>query len=166
MADLNELLGIEKLDGELASKESSFAIITYLDTMGTSEVNSKGEIVQFNRPSYAGQTDLISASGFKRLSDDFPDRVKGSVIKYGNLENVLSYCMDNLRSEYSQIGETDPYCESKMQMLQSFERNGKLNADHPTPSSLEDLASKVFGVQESIRDLQSRMPVKEGKSFN
>ena len=156
MADLNELLGIEKLDSELANKESNYAIITYLDTMNTSEVNSKGEIVQFNRPTYAGQTDLISVSSFKRLSDDFPDRVKGSAIKYGNLENMLSYCFDKLKNEYSQIGETDSYCESKMQMLQSFERNGKLNADHQTPSSLEDMANKVFGIQESIRDLQSK----------
>ena len=146
MADLNALLGIEKLDSELANKESNFAIITYLDTMSTSEVNAKGEMVQFNRPFYAGQSDLISVSSFKKISKDFPDRVKGSAIQYGNLENMLSYCWDKLKNEYSQIGKIDPCCESKMQMLQPFKEDGRLNADHQTSSSLEDLAGKVFDI--------------------
>lgn len=150
------MLDQERLSNEMATKDSNFAIITYLKSMGIEEVNSKGEIMQFNRGSYEGQTDLISASEFLRLCEDFPGKVKGSIIKYGNLENMLSYCFEHLKDDYSRLNERDAYCDSKIDMLNSFAFEGKLIADHQTPSSLDDLANKVFNVQETIRNLQSR----------
>lgn len=156
MSRLDDLFGSEKLDINLANKDSKYAFISYLESFGTTEVNSNGQLMQFNRAKYAGQTDLILVSELESLSNYFPGKVTGKPIKYGNLENMISYCFDKLKDEYSQLSEKDEYCDAKIQFLNDFLVNGKLTADHQNKESLEDLANKVFVVQEAIRNLQSR----------
>lgn len=69
---------------------------------------------------------------------------------------MLSLIFDTLKAEYSKISENDEFIDSKIQYLDSFFSNGRLTADHQNKTSLDDLANKVFSVQESIRNLQSR----------
>ena len=154
MASLDDFFGTEKLSQELANKDSDYAYVTYLKPVSSTEMNHKGELVQFNRPSYEGEVDLISATELERLNQDFPDNIKGKVIKYGDLENVLSYIFDGLKKDYSKLDMNDDRCKDKMQYLDSFAIDGKLTADHQDESSLSDLANKVFNFQESVRDLQ------------
>ena len=154
MASLDDFFGAEKLSQELANKDSNYAYVTYLKPVSSTEMNHKGELVQFNRPSYEGEVDLISATELERLNQDFPDNIKGKVIKYGDLENVLSYVFDGLKKDYSKLDVNDDRCKDKMQYLDSFAIDGKLTADHQDESSLSDLANKVFNFQESVRDLQ------------
>ena len=156
MSSLEEYLGIEKLDENLANKESGYAYVNYLETIESTDINSKGELIQSNRESIAGQIDLVSVAEFERIVRDFPNKVKGNTIKYGNLENMLSLIFDTLKAEYSKISENDEFIDSKIQYLDSFFSNGRLTADHQNKTNLDDLANKVFSVQESIRNLQSR----------
>lgn len=157
MSKLDEYLGIESLDNDLANKDSNYAYITYLETIGMTDVNAKGELVQFNRESLEGQVDLVTVQQLEKLRSNFPSKVKGKAIKYGNLENMASLCFERLKQEYSELGESDSYVESKIQQLESFaDKNGRLGSDHQTKESLDDLANKVFVVQEAVRNLQSR----------
>ncbi len=156
MSKLDDYLGIESLDDNIADKNSEYAYIAYLEPIEITDVNSKGELVQFNRASLEDQIDLIPARQLEKLSEQFPNKVTGKIIKYGNLENIASLCFDKLKKEYSKLKETDEDVDSRIQQLESYAIDGRLCADHQNESSLNDLANKVFNVQEAIRDLQSK----------
>lgn len=154
MSNLDNFLGMEVLSQEVANKASNYAYVIYLKPVSSTEMNSKGELVQFNRPCYEGEVDLISAADFEGLKQEFPSSVNGKVIRYGSLEYVLSYVFDGLKNDYSQLEIEDEMCKKKMQYLDSFFIDGRLMADHQDESSLSDLANKVFNFQESVRSLQ------------
>ena len=152
---IDQVIGIEKkLDNESAEKDSEYAYVIYTDTINCEEINSKGEIVLLKSPSYAGQIDLVTAKQFKKLSTDFPNKVKGDIIKYNNLENMISYCFNNLCKEYAELDEKESTCDMKIEEFGTYFENGKISAFHPTISSINDLANKYSSLQNDVREFQ------------
>lgn len=152
--ELEKMLGIESLSEEVAEKDSGLAYVTYTESIQQSDTNVKGEIINFTRPSYEGQVELMSSTMLDKLKEDFPNRVVGEKIKYGNLENVLTMLYNQLKEDYNSLTETNEYIGEKIFFLDRLYRNGKLTADHQTENSLRDLANKVLLLQEEIRDFQ------------
>lgn len=137
--------------------DSKYAYVQYLKPIHSGDVTAEGKMVELNRPSLAGQLDLVSASEFARLQRDFPDCVKGAVIKQDNLINMVNYCYDKLKKEAEPLRSSDDEVERRLSYLENeFEVNGVLTPDSASESAFNDLANKYFLLQNGVRDAQAR----------
>ena len=137
--------------------DSKYAYVQYLKPIHSGDVTAGGKLVELNRPSLAGQLDLVSASEFARLQRDFPDCIKGEVIKQDNLINMVNYCYDKLKKEAEPLRGSDDEVERRLSYLESqFEVNGVLTPDSASESDFNDLANKYFLLQNGVRDAQAR----------
>lgn len=134
--------------------DSKYAYAHFLEGIGETDETKDGKLVQLNYPIYAGETNLMSVSVYQRFEKDFPDRIKGGVIKQENLMNMINLLYSQLKEEIALLPELDDYARSKFANVQEFERDGVLKPDHETVSSIDDLANKYFVLQEQVRKAQ------------
>lgn len=132
---------------------SDYAWAHFFEGIAETDETSNGIIVQLNYHIRAGETNLMSVATYRRLVDDFPDRLEGGTIKQENLVNMVNLLYDRLKEEISVL-PLDGYTASRLENVRQFEVNGVLRPDHETVSSVEDLANKFFILQEQIRRLQ------------
>lgn len=132
---------------------SNYAWVHFFEGIAETDKTSNGIIVQLNYPIRAGETNLMSVATYRRLVNDFPDRLEGGTIKQENLVNMVNLLYDRLKEEILVLS-LDGYAASRLENLRRFEVNGVLRPDHETVSSVEDLANKFFILQERIRRLQ------------
>ena len=136
---------------------SKYAYVQYTKTIQSGDVTAQGKIVELTCPSFAGQLDLVSASDYERLQKDFPDCIKGGVIKQDNLINMVNYCYERLKKEAVQLREADSDVNRRLSYLESqFEVNGILTPDSNSESDFNDLANKYFLLQHDVRQAQAR----------
>lgn len=134
--------------------DSEYAVVHFTGTIGESDVNVRGEIVQMNEPSFAGQTELMSVRAFKDLQNDFPDRVEGRVIKKEELLDTLNDIYGKLKADIEALGAEEHFAETTLTSLRTFEHNGVLRPDGNDDWSMRDLANKVFLLQKDVRRYQ------------
>ena len=134
--------------------DSKYAYAHFIEGISETDENTKGELVQFNYPIYAGETNLMSVADYQRFEKEFPDRVQGGVIKNDNLMNMINLLYSQLKAEIASLPELDSYAQSIFQNIQQFERDGVLKPDHETEISIDDLANKYFILQEQVRKAQ------------
>lgn len=140
---------------------SKYAYAHFIEGISETDQNKNGELVQFNYPIYAGETNLMSAEEYERFEKDFPGRVEGGIIKQENLVNMINLLYSQLKEEITALPELDDYTRSRFENLRNgFERNGVLTPDHNTESSVNDLANKFFILQEQVRKIQRANAVK------
>ena len=140
---------------------SKYAYVHFIKGISETDVTKNGELVQFNYPIYAGETNLMSVAEYERFEKDFPDCIKGGVIKQDNLMNVINLRYSQLKEEIVALPELDDYARSRFEYLKNeFERDGVLKPDHNTESSIDDLANKFFILQEQVRKNQRENVVK------
>ena len=134
--------------------DSKYAYAHFLEGISETDETKNGELAQFNYPIYAGETNLMSVIEYQRFEKDFPDRIKGGVIKQDNLMNMINLLYSRLKEELASLPELDDYTRSKFANIQEFERDGILKPDHETEDSINDLANKYFVLQEQVRKVQ------------
>ena len=135
--------------------DSKYAYVVYLKGIQSGDVTADGKIVQLNQPAFKGQVDLVSVDEFKRLKRDFPDCIKGDVIKKDNLIHMVNYCYASLKEDAASLVDDSDDVRRRLNYFQDeFERDGVLVPDHMTESSINDLANKYFLFQDSVRNAQ------------
>lgn len=133
--------------------DSKFAFLSFLEGISKTDETSEGKLVQLNYSIRAGETNLMGVASYQRLVNDFPNRVKGGIIRQENLVNMVNLLYSRLKEEASAL-PLDSYTASRLENLRQFEVDGVLKPDHETASSAEDLANKFFIAQEQIRKIQ------------
>ena len=88
---------------------SKYAYVHFIKGISETDVTKNGELVQFNYPIYAGETNLMSVAEYERFEKDFPDCIKGGVIKQDNLMNVINLLYSQLKEEIVALPELDDY---------------------------------------------------------
>lgn len=131
--------------------DSKYAYVRYVKTIKSGDMNDSGKIVQLNYPLEEGTVELVSAEQFKRLKNDFSSAIDGSVIKQDNLVNMLSYFVDKMDEDVQQLPSSCHSRDYLRDLRDEFWRDGKLVADHPSVDAANDLANKVFNLQEKLR---------------
>lgn len=134
--------------------DSKYAYAHFIEGISETDENKNGELVQFNYPIYAGETNLMSVAEYQRFEKDFPDRIKGGIIKKDNLMNMINLLYSQLKEEIASLPELDSYAESRFENVQQFERDGVLKPDHEKETSIDDLVNKYFILQEQVRKAQ------------
>ena len=134
--------------------DSKYAYAHFIEGISETDENKNGELVQFNYPIYAGETNLMSVVEYQRFEKDFPDRIKGGIIKKDNLMSVINLLYSQLKEEIASLPELDSYAKSRLENVQQFEINGVLKPDHETETSINDLVNKYFILQEQVRKAQ------------
>lgn len=137
--------------------DSKYAYIHFIEGIGSTDQTKDGKLVQLNYPIQEGETNLVSIQEYKMFEKDFPDRIKGDIIKQDNLMNVLNLIWAQLKKEIESLSEIDDYTKSKFNNIKNgFEIDGLLKPDHQTDSSINDLANKIFILQEQVRAIQRK----------
>lgn len=145
--------------------DSKFAYVQYTKSIHSGDVTAEGHLVELVRPSLAGQLDLVSVGEYKRLQRDFPDCIKGGIIKQDNLINMVNYCYEKLKKEATELRGSDSNVDRRLSYLESeFEVDGILRADSNSESAFNDLANKYFLLQNDVRQAQA-MGNKTGKQM-
>ena len=134
----------------------------------------EGEAIQFNEPAYKGQMDLVSAHETKRMLNDFPDRIKGSVIEQKALLNIIRLLFEKLEADYNSLSEKDEYTKVRFEEFKNYfdselKRNEMLKGFLEFPNLLKhlalnldnsdqvnDIANKYFNLQRIVREEQMR----------
>ena len=131
---------------------SKYAYAHFIEGINSTDQTKDGELVQFNYPIYAGETRLMSVGEYEMLQRDFPNRIKGGVIKQNNLIYVINELYSQLKKEIDTLTELDDYTRSRFEYLKNeYERDGVLKPDSETETSINDLANKFFVLQEQVR---------------
>ena len=99
--------------------ESQYAFVAYTDNIMESDINVRGEIVQMVHPLLKGQIDLVSVPEYKRLVEDFPDRIKGKVIDEQNLMNMINYCYGELKDTATRLAANNDRIRQRLEYFES-----------------------------------------------
>ena len=135
--------------------DSNYAYAVFIDGIKESDMTKAGRIVEFNYPINKGEVNLMSISEYRRMQEDFTDRIKGGIIKQDNLLNMLNLIYGKLKDEIESMSNIDDDVERRYDYLKSeFEQDGILVPDHNTKDSINDLANKVFSFQSHVRKNQ------------
>ena len=134
--------------------DSSYAYVYFVKGISETDETKDGKLVQLNYPFYSGETRLVGASTYRRLKEDFPDRLKGGIVQQENLLYVVNEVYHRLKKEIVTLPELDRYTTSRFENVRQFVVGGLLKPDHETESSVNDLTSKVFILQEQVRRLE------------
>lgn len=91
----------------------------------------------------------MSVSEYNRFQNDFPDRIKGEIIKEDNLLNVLNALYDNLGKDMENISQLDEVTRTKFEQLGNTLDfvNAMESNQQSYKSEVEDLANKLYLVQ-------------------
>ena len=133
----------------------SYAYLRYTKDLNTDEVTRDGHIVNLNVPCKEGTTDLVSVDAYNKFMRDFPDAAVGKIINQEDLLNMVRFCFDALKNDIEKLPEVDQDVTRQLNYIQSeYMIGGKLTPEHNDEKSIEDLAEKVFYLQQAIRDNQ------------
>ena len=133
--------------------ESKYGYIVYNTDFDTTEINKDGEIIQFIEPAYKGQIDLVDAYMAKRMLNDFPDRIKGSVIEQKALLNIIRLLFEKLEADYNSLSEKDECTREEFNEFKNY-FNQMLNLDNS--DKVNDMANKFVCLQCEVRKEQIR----------
>ena len=91
----------------------------------------------------------MGVSEYNRFQNDFPDRIKGEIIKEDNLLNVLNDLYDNLGKDMENISQLDEVTRTKFEQLGNTLDfvNAMESNQQSYKSEVEDLANKLYLVQ-------------------
>lgn len=131
--------------------DSKYAYVRYLKTIRSGDMNDNGRLVELNYPLEEGAVELITAEEFRRLKSDFSGSIDGAVIKQDNLVNMLSFFVDRMEEEVNALPSSCHSYQRFRDLKSEFWLDGRLVSDHSTPESQNDLAGKVYNLQEELR---------------
>lgn len=109
----------------------------------------------------------MGVSEYNRFQNDFPDRIKGGIIKEDNLLNVLNALYDNLGKDMENISQLDEVTRTKFEQLGDILDfvNAMKSNQQSYKSQVEDLANKLYLVQNRVRAAQRRKTHQNGRSM-
>ena len=146
---------------------SDYAYVHFTQPIKESDQTINGELVQLNSPILEGETNLMGVSEYNRFQNDFPDRIKGEIIKEDNLLNVLNALYDNLGKDMENISQLDEVTRTKFEQLGNTLDfvNAMESNQQSYKSEVEDLANKLYLVQNRVRAAQRSKTHKNGRSM-
>lgn len=146
---------------------SDYAYVHFTQPIKESDQTINGELVQLNSPILEGETNLMGVSEYNRFQNDFPDRIKGEIIKEDNLLNVLNALYDNLGKDIENISQVDEATRTKFEQLGNTLDfvNAMESNQQSYKSEVEDLANKLYLVQNRVRAAQRSKTHQNGRSM-
>ena len=146
---------------------SDYAYVHFTQPIKESDQTINGELVQLNFPILEGETNLTGVSEYNRFQNDFPDLIKGEIIKEDNLLNVLNALYDNLGKDMENISQLDEVTRTKFEQLGDILDfvNAMESNQQSYKSEVEDLANKLYLVQNRVRAAQRRKTHQNGRSM-
>ncbi|CDC61364.1 unknown [Clostridium sp. CAG:417] len=146
---------------------SDYAYVHFTQPIKESDQTINGELVQLNSPILEGETNLMGISEYNRFQNDFPDRIKGEIIKEDNLLNVLNALYDNLGKDIENISQVDEATRTKFEQLGNTLDfvNAMESNQQSYKSEVEDLANKLYLVQNRVRAAQRSKTHQNGRSM-
>ena len=146
---------------------SDYAYVHFTQPIKESDQTINGELVQLNSPILEGDTNLMGVSEYNRFQNDFPDRIKGEIIKEDNLLNVLNALYDNLGKDMENISQLDEVTRTKFEQLGNTLDfvNAMESNQQSYKSEVEDLANKLYLVQNRVRAAQRSKTHQNGRSM-
>ncbi|GEM_PF-1295771 len=146
---------------------SDYAYVHFTQPIKESDQTINGELVQLNSPILEGETNLMGVSEYNRFQNDFPDRIKGEIIKEDNLLNVLNALYDNLGRDMENISQLDEVTRTKFEQLGNTLDfvNAMESNQQSYKSEVEDLANKLYLVQNRVRAAQRSKTHQNGRSM-
>ncbi len=146
---------------------SDYAYVHFTQPIKESDQTINGELVQLNSPILEGETNLMGVSEYNRFQNDFPDRIKGEIIKEDNLLNVLNALYDNLGKDIENISQLDEVTRTKFEQLGNTLDfvNAMESNQQSYKSEVEDLANKLYLVQNRVRAAQRSKTHQNGRSM-
>lgn len=110
---------------------------------------------------------MTGVSEYNRFQNDFPDRIKGEIIKEDNLLNVLNALYDNLGKDMENISQLDEVTRTKFEQLGDILDfvNAMKSNQQSYKSEVEDLANKLYLVQNRVRAAQRSKTHQNGRSM-
>ena len=146
---------------------SDYAYVHFTQPLKESDQTINGELVQLNSPILEGETNLMGVSEYNRFQNDFPDRIKGEIIKEDNLLNVLNALYDNLGKDMENISQLDEVTRTKFEQLGNTLDfvNAMESNQQSYKSEVEDLANKLYLVQNRVRAAQRSKTHQNGRSM-
>lgn len=109
----------------------------------------------------------MGVSEYNRFQNDFPDRIKGKIIKEDNLLNVLNALYDNLGKDMENISQLDEVTRTKFEQLgNTLDFVNSMESNQQSyKSEVEDLANKLYLVQNRVRAAQRSKTHQNGRSM-
>ena len=146
---------------------SDYAYVHFTQPIKESDQTINGDLVQLNSPILEGETNLMGVSEYNRFQNDFPDRIKGKIIKEDNLLNVLNALYDNLGKDMENISQLDEVTRTKFEQLGNTLDfvNAMESNQQSYKSEVEDLANKLYLVQNRVRAAQRSKTHQNGRSM-
>ena len=146
---------------------SDYAYVHFTQPIKESDQTINGELFQLNSPILEGETNLMGVSEYNRFQNDFPDRIKGEIIKEDNLLNVLNALYDNLGKDMENISQLDEVTRTKFEQLGNTLDfvNAMESNQQSYKSEVEDLANKLYLVQNRVRAAQRSKTHQNGRSM-
>lgn len=146
---------------------SDYTYVHFTQPIKESDQTINGELVQLNSPILEGETNLMGVSEYNRFQNDFPDRIKGKIIKEDNLLNVLNALYDNLGKDMENISQLDEVTRTKFEQLGNTLDfvNAMESNQQSYKSEVEDLANKLYLVQNRVRAAQRSKTHQNGRSM-
>lgn len=146
---------------------SDYAYVHFTQPIKESDQTINWELVQLNSPILEGETNLMGVSEYNRFQNDFPDRIKGEIIKEDNLLNVLNALYDNLGKDMENISQLDEVTRTKFEQLGNTLDfvNAMESNQQSYKSEVEDLANKLYLVQNRVRAAQRSKTHQNGRSM-
>ena len=146
---------------------SDYTYVHFTQPIKESDQTINGELVQLNSPILEGETNLMGISEYNRFQNDFPDRIKGKIIKEDNLLNVLNALYDNLGKDMENISQLDEVTRTKFEQLGNTLDfvNAMESNQQSYKSEVEDLANKLYLVQNRVRAAQRSKTHQNGRSM-
>lgn len=146
---------------------SDYAYVHFTQPIKESDQTINGDLVQLNSPILEGETNLMGVSEYNRFQNDFPDRIKGEIIKEDNLLNVLNALYDNLGKDMENISQLDEVTRTKFEQLGNTLDfvNAMESNQQSYKSEVEDLANKLYLVQNRVRAAQRSKTHQNGRSM-
>ena len=146
---------------------SDYAYVHFIQPIKESDQTINGDLVQLNSPILEGETNLMGVSEYNRFQNDFPDRIKGEIIKEDNLLNVLNALYDNLGKDIENISQVDEATRTKFEQLGNTLDfvNAMESNQQSYKSEVEDLANKLYLVQNRVRAAQRSKTHQYGRSM-
>ena len=146
---------------------SDYAYVHFTQPIKESDQTINGDLVQLNSPILEGETNLMGVSEYNRFQNDFPDRIKGEILKEDNLLNVLNALYDNLGKDMENISQLDEATRTKFEQLGNTLDfvNAMESNQQSYKSEVEDLANKLYLVQNRVRAAQRSKTHQNGRSM-
>ena len=146
---------------------SDYAYVHFTQPIKESDQTINGDLVQLNSPILEGETNLMGVSEYNRFQNDFPDRIKDEIIKEDDQLNVLNALYDNLGKDIENISQVDEATRTKFEQLGNTLDfvNAMESNQQSYKSEVEDLANKLYLVQNRVRAAQRSKTHQNGRSM-